>query len=87
MSRDILKRLAVLESSRTGAGLSPAVSLMEPLENGMWSLSCGLWDGKKESRTVQSYHQSKDKAREAYDAFLKQYPRRKQEPVLIIDDI
>lgn len=87
MSRDILKRLEVLESSRTGAGLSPAVSIMGPLENGTWSLSCGLWDGKKESRTVQSCHQSKDEARAAYDAFLRQYPRRKQESVLIIDDL
>lgn len=84
---NILKRLEMLEASRSGAGLSPAVSFMEHLENGTWRLSCGLWDGKRGSRTVQSCHQSAGEARAAYDAFLKQYPRQKQEPVLIIDDL
>ena len=87
MSRDILKRLEILESSRTGAGLSPEVSFMEPLEDGTWRLSCGLWDGKVESRTERSTHQTEAEAKAAYNAFLKRYPRRKQEPVLIIDDL
>lgn len=87
MRRDILNRLKALEASRAGTGLSPAVSFMESLEDGTWRLSCGLWDGKKDSRTVQSRHQTESEAKSAYDAFLKQYPRCKQEPVLIIDDL
>ena len=87
MRRDILKRLKALEASRAGAGLSPAVSFMEPLDDGTWRLSGGLWDGKKDTRTVQSRHQTESEAKAAYDAFLKQYPRCRQEPVLIIDDL
>lgn len=51
---NILKRLEALEAARNGGSLSPAVSLLELGNDGLWELSCGLWDGKKDSRTERS---------------------------------
>lgn len=84
---NILKRLEALEAARNGGGLSPAVSLLMQGTDGLWELSCGLCDGKKDSRTERSTHHTEAEARAAYDVFLKNHRRGKLEPVLIIDDL
>ena len=81
---NILKRLEALEAA--GGSLSPTVSFLERRNDELWELSCGLWDGKGESRT-RSTHRTEAEARAAYDSFLRRYPRQKQEPVLIIIDL
>lgn len=87
MSREILKRLEALEASRPGAGLAPSVSMMTLCEDGTWELSCGLWDGKAEVRTIRSHHQTQAEAQAAYDEFLRAYKRGQKDTVLIINDL
>lgn len=84
---NILKRLELLEAAQNGAGLSPSVSFLEQRNDGSWDLSCGLWDGKRDSRTEHSTYQTEAGAIAAYDAFLKAHRHGKLEPVLIIDDL
>ena len=87
MNRNVRRRLEALEASRPGAGLAPSVSIMTLLEDGTWELSCGLWDGKSDVRTIRSRHQTEEEAQAAYDKFLREYPRGRKDAVLIIDDL
>lgn len=65
--------------------LYPSVSYLK-FEDGIYKLSCGLWDWKNGSKmqTIDSEHDSAEAARQAYDDFLTQYPpSMKHEPVFL----